>query len=245
MHVGQAVVVHLDLEDFFGSINAGRNYGIFRRCGYPEPVAHLLTALVTNSVPRPVLASCASPGTPHLMAADPRLGQHLAGPHLPQGAPTSPALANLAAYGLDIRLAGFSQASGLSYSRYADDLALSSPEHLGRHEVARMVEFVARIAGEEGFRVNQAKTSVRRSGQRQRLAGIVVNARPNVERREYEVLKATVHNAVRHGPAGQNRGGHPRYQAHLLGRVSRVAELNPARGRRLLAAFAQIDWSDK
>ena len=60
-----------------------------------------------------------------------------------------------------------------------------------------------------------------------------------------EVLKATVHNAVRYGPASQNRVDHPRYQAHLLGRVSRVAQLNPARGRRLLTAFAQIDWSDK
>ncbi len=159
--------------------------------------------------------------------------------------PTSPALANLAAFGLDNRLAGLAQASGLNYSRYADDLALSSPEHLGRDQVARMVEFVTRVAGEEGFRVNPAKTFVRRSGQRQRLACIVVNARPNVERREYEVLKATVHNAVRYGPASQNRVDHPRYQAHLLGRVSRVAQLNPARGRRLLTAFAQIDWSDK
>ena len=168
--------------------------------------------------------------------------------------PTSPALANLAAFGLDNRLAGLAQASGLNYSRYADDLALSSPEPLGRDQVARMVEFVTRVAGEEGFRVNPAKTFVRRSGQRQRLACIVVNARPNVERREYEVLKATVHNevlkatvhnAVRYGPASQNRVDHPRYQAHLLGRVSRVAQLNPARGRRLLTAFAQIDWSDK
>jgi hypothetical protein len=50
-HAGQSVLFHVDLEDFFGSIAAGRVFGILRRCGYPEPVAHVLTGLVTNTVP--------------------------------------------------------------------------------------------------------------------------------------------------------------------------------------------------
>jgi RNA-directed DNA polymerase len=241
-HVGRAVVVHLDLEDFFGSINAGRVYTTFLNCGYPEPVAYLLTGLTTNSVPRQVLAAAPLRTAPHQVDAHRRLGQHLAHPHLPQGAPTSPALANLAASGLDRRLTGLAAASGLAYSRYADDLALSSPQHLGREQLARVVELAAQIANEEGFRLNPAKTRVQRRGQRQSLAGIVINERPNVERHEYERLKATVHNAVRHGPESQNRDGHPDYRSHLLGRVSRVNQLNPGRGQRLLAAFAQVDW---
>jgi hypothetical protein len=120
--------------------------------------------------------------------------------------------------------------------------ALSSPQHLGREQLARVVELAAQIANEEGFRLNPAKTRVQRRGQRQSLAGIVINERPNVERHEYERLKATVHNAVRHGPESQNRDGHPDYRSHLLGRVSRVNQLNPGRGQRLLAAFAQVDW---
>lgn len=38
-HAGQAVVVHLDLENFFGSVVAGRVFGIFKSAGYPEAVA--------------------------------------------------------------------------------------------------------------------------------------------------------------------------------------------------------------
>lgn len=243
-HSGRRVVVHLDLEDFFGSILAGRIYGIYRRCGYPEPVAHLLTGLVTNSVPRPVWASAPLPASTAMNGAHRRLGRHLAHPHLPQGAPTSPALANLAAFGLDRRLAALAEASGLCYSRYADDLAFSSARHRRDHELARLIELVTAIATDEGFTINPRKTSIRRASQRQRLAGVVVNDHPNVDRREYEQLKAIIHNAARSGPASQNRASHARFHDHLLGRIGWVNQLSPARGERLLASFGRIDWSE-
>jgi RNA-directed DNA polymerase len=50
-HVGHEVVIGFDLEDFFPSVPAGRVYAIFRTAGYPETVAHTLTALCTNVVP--------------------------------------------------------------------------------------------------------------------------------------------------------------------------------------------------
>jgi len=245
-HIGRQVVIRLDLEDFFASVGAGRVYGIFRQCGYPEPVAHLLTAVVTNSVPRRVWAAAPWPAAaePDRRAAFRRLGVHLAHPHLPQGAPTSPALANLAAFGLDRRLAALASAIGMTYTRYADDLAFSSLARRSPRETDRLVACVTGIAAEEGFRVNPAKTSVRRAGQRQRLAGVVVNQRPNIDRREYESIKATVHNAARHGPAGQNRNNHPHFRQHLLGRIAWVNQLNPARGDRLMAEFATITWND-
>jgi hypothetical protein len=65
-----------------------------------------------------------------------------------------------------------------------------------------------------------------------------------VERREYERLKATLHNAGRMGPAAQNRQQHPRFKEHLEGRVSLVNHLNPARGQKLLVALGRIDWND-
>jgi hypothetical protein len=242
-HAGHAIVIHLDLEDFFGTVTAGRVFGIYRTCGYPERVAHLLTALTTNSIPRSLWAARAHPPSPLLADSHFRLGQHLRHPHLPQGAPTSPALANLSAYRLDLRLSGLAQAAGIVFSRYADDLALSSPTPLARPHVERLVKLVEGIAAEEGFRVNPFKTFFQRSSQRQRLAGLVVNHHPNVDRREYDQLKAILHNAVRLGPAPQNWRNHPNYGAHLLGRISRFQHLNPHRGERLLATYSQIDWA--
>jgi len=231
-HLRQAVVVHLDLEDFFGSIGAGRVYGIFRQCGYPEPVAHLLTGLVTNAIPHHVERDAPLPSGDHdAVGARRRQLSHLAHPHLPQGAPTSPGLANLAAFGLDRRVSALARRAGLSYTRYADDLAFSSPQPVGDRRVGALVDLVTAIAKEEGFRINAAKTAVRRAGQRQRLAGIVVNDRPNVDRREFDRLKAIIHNALRSGAAAQNRDGHRDFRAHLHGRIAWPRSLRST-GRR-------------
>lgn len=243
-HVGQKVVIRLDLEDFFASVAAGRIYGIFRGCGYPEPVAHVLTALVTNAVPATVLAAARPPEGAERRPAFRRLHSHLAHPHLPQGAPTSPALANLAAFGLDRRLAGLAAATGLAYSRYADDLAFSSPDRRSTPATNRLLGAVEAIAADEGFRVNPWKTSVQRAGRRQWLAGVIVNDHANIERGHYDALKATLHNAAEHGPAGQNRENHPAFREHLRGRIAWVHHLNPARGERLLQTFDRIDWGD-
>jgi len=244
-HAGQTLVIHLDLEDFFGTVTAGRVFGIFRSCGYPERVAHLLTGLTTNSIPRSLWAARAQATSPLRADSHFRLGQHLRNPHLPQGAPTSPALANLSAYRLDLRLAGLARTAGMVYSRYADDLALSSSTYFARARVERLVTLVESIATQEGFRVNLFKTFFQRSSQRQRLAGMVVNQHPNVDRRQYDQLKAILYNAVRHGSQSQNRNNHPNYSAHLLGRISQINYLNPHRGERLLATYHQIDWNQR
>jgi RNA-directed DNA polymerase len=243
-HVGQHIVVHLDLEDFFGSVTAGRVFAIFRRCGYPEPVAHLLTSLVTNRVPSAVLRVAPRPRDPALLSPFRRQAQHLAHPHLPQGAPTSPALANLAAFALDRRLSGLAVRADAAYSRYADDLAFSFARPRSDTQVDRLVDLIASIARDEGFRLNTAKTSVRRARQRQRLAGIIVNEKPNIDRREHDRLKALLHNAARDGAASQNRAGHPQFAAHVLGRIGWVTQLNPDRGARLRRAYDAVDWTE-
>ncbi len=50
-HVGQTIVLKMDLRDFFVSITAARVIAIYLTAGYPEPVARLLTGLCTNTVP--------------------------------------------------------------------------------------------------------------------------------------------------------------------------------------------------
>jgi hypothetical protein len=230
-HVGRPLVLRLDLADFFPSIPASRVHALFRTAGYPKPVAGLLTGLCTNVVPDDALPE----------SADARLRSLARSPHLPQGAPTSPALANLCAFRLDTRLAALAEAAGAAYTRYADDLAFSGGGSLERSPV-RFFRHVCRIAAEEGFAVRAAKTRIMRPGVRQQLAGVVVNVRPNIRRAEFDLLKAILTNCVRHGPASQNRAAVPDFRAHLLGRIAYIAMLNPERGRTLRAIFDQIRW---
>jgi hypothetical protein len=238
-HSGSDIVIRLDLHDFFGSITAGRVYGVFRTAGYPESVAHTLTGLVTNVVPLAVWRDVpAPPQTSGSLNEHFMFGKRLATPHLPQGAPTSPALANLCAHGLDRRLAGLAESAGLRYSRYADDLAFSGSPN--RAAAPRLIELIRSIAREDGFRINESKTVVMGKGHRQRVAGIVVNRTPNVDRATYERLRATLHNVAINGLEAENRSSHPRFAEQLAGRVSWAVSLNPNRKRGLSRLLGDI-----
>jgi len=236
-HCGKGIVLRFDLADFFPSITAARVFRIFRTLGYPAPVARLLKGLCTGSLPLP--AWDARPGA--RLGADHDLYQRLITRHLPQGAPTSPALANLAATRLDRRLAGLARAADATYTRYADDLTFSGSAGLARGWQTFAAR-VASIATEEGFRLNFYKTRLQRQGTRQHVTGIVVNAHPNIPRHEFDTLKAILTNCLRHGPTSQNRSSLPDFRAHLTGRVAHLAHINPARGAKLHHLLMQIPW---
>jgi RNA-directed DNA polymerase len=236
-HVDKPLVIRLDLADFFTSITEARVHALFRALGYPVAVARTLTALTTNRVPGPVLRAAVLEGK-FDKADQPKFR----GRHLPQGAPTSPALANLCAFRLDTRLAALASSLEADYTRYADDLAFSGCARLQR-VAARLPIWVAAIALEEGFAVQPRKTRVMPRGIRQRLAGVVVNRHPNLARDRFDTLKATLTNCVRQGPESQNRAACADFRASLAGHVAHAAMLNPSRGAKLKAIFDLIIWN--
>lgn len=240
VHCGTDVVIRLDLESFFASISAGRVYGILRAAGYADTVAHTLAALCTTVTPPPVLGAAPQLGTLRFEQRR-RLLHRLREPHLPQGSPTSPALANLAAFALDRRLSGLAEACGAHYTRYADDLVLSGPRRLARTS-DRLVALIGEIVHDEGFRLNDTKTRVLTSAMRQQVTGLVVNHHVSVPRADYDRLRAVLHDAATHGPAAANRDGRRDFRAHLLGRIAWVGADHPTRARRLSVAFEAIEW---
>lgn len=238
-HVARPVVLRMDIRDFFPSIIGARVQALFRTAGYPETIADLLGGLCTNSAPRAVwkdaLLQKSSSGALH------EIRDLYRRPHLPQGAPTSPALANLCFYRADSRLSGLAQAVGATYTRYADDLAFSG-DHAFEQRVERFSKHVAAILLEEGFAVNHRKTRIMRQGVRQYLAGTVVNQRVNIVRTDFDELKAILTNCVRFGQVNQNRAAHSDFRAHLNGRVGFVESINPHRGAKLRRIFERIEW---
>jgi RNA-directed DNA polymerase len=237
-HAGRQVVLRMDLHDFFPSFTARRIQAIFRTAGYPESVADLLGGICTNAAPRRIWKEPGSETGRSKMTEAIRLYSR---PHLPQGAPTSPALANIGTYRVDCRLSGLAQSCGAAYTRYADDLAFSGDEVFEKC-LPRFAIHAAAILAEDGFSVHHRKTHIMSQGVRQHIAGLVVNQHINLVRADFDRLKAILHNCIRYGPESQNRESHPSFKLHLDGRVSFVEMIHPARGERLRKRFQQIQW---
>ncbi|MFM9960635.1 MAG: reverse transcriptase family protein [Planctomycetaceae bacterium] len=230
-HVGQSVVIKLDLQNFYANVTYSRVVAIFRSMGYCREAAIWLGRLTTSAAPW----SLAVP------EGDEDLKSLYVRRHLPQGAPTSPALANLSAFGLDVRLSGLLKKFGGNYTRYADDLTLSGSGDF-RYALRCVIPLTEQIVRSERFRLNHRKRKVIRRGHRQVVTGVVVNAKPNIRRDEFDRLKSILHNCVKHGPSTQNRESVSDFAAHLRGRIAFVRQLNPARAEKLSRLFERIDW---
>lgn len=209
-HAGEEVVIAFDLKNYFGSVNYGRIYALFRHLGYPASVAASLSGICTVVTPSRIRMR---------LPYDQR--QALMVPHLPQGAPSSPSLANLVTYRLDKRLAGLARSLGANYTRYADDFTFSG-DCAVRQSILGAVPDIVR---EEGFELNTRKTRVMSKHQRQMVTGIVVNETLNVSRTDFDLLKAMIHQrAWQDDPAAL---------ARLVGKVGWVAQVNASKGQKL------------
>ncbi len=224
-HVGRDIVIRLDLKDFFPSISGARVFLFFRSLGYNVRAANALTALCvawqTRRSLRDGLKTLAT--TTDINALLPRYSVA----HVPQGAPTSPALANLCARSLDLRLDAWAKSFGATYTRYADDLVFSGDAALAKSWRA-FIATARVIIGEEGWELNVQKTRVMRRSVRQVFTGLVVNSRVNVARDEFDALKASVHRFCK--PDATANADELRV---LLGRVAWLGQSHPARAEKL------------
>jgi hypothetical protein len=213
-------VVNVDLRDFFPSVSYRRVKGLFRKLGYAEEVATVLGLLCTE----PDTVQTVLDGVTYHVAQGTR--------HLPQGAPTSPAITNLLCRRLDQRLRGFAHKHGLVYTRYADDLTLSAPADKEPH-VGAMLAVLTKVARDEGFAVHPDKVSVKRRGRRQEVTGLVVNQRLAVDRETLRRFRAVLFQVEKDGPEGKRWGASPDVIASLRGFANYVFMVDPERGRKL------------
>lgn len=168
VHLGANWLLKMDLRNFFGSIEESRVYGVLIRLGYPALLAFEMSRICT----KPIML----PDTPKSWLSD-RGVEAYGTPErgvLPQGAPTSGALANAIAFRLDTLLASIADESGLAYTRYSDDLTFSSHQGLSRIEVSKLILQIERAIGLAGFDVHKGKTRIITPGARQIVLGLML-----------------------------------------------------------------------
>lgn len=231
-HVGRAVVVNVDLKDFFPSIDLARVRGVFKQLGYGGQVATTLALLCTEAATEQVSID----GETFHVASGPRV--------LPQGAPSSPALTNILCRRLDARLLGAAAKLGFTYTRYADDLTFSGDES-ARKLAGKLLWRVRRIVVDEGFTPHPRKQQVMAASSRQSVTGIVVNAKPSIERATLRRFRAVLFQVEKDGPAGKQWNGNDNVLAALEGYALFVKMVDADKGAPLLARIraARARWS--
>lgn len=177
-HLKKRIVVNIDLKDFFPTINFGRVRGLF--LAYPfnfnEVVATALAQI------------CCYKNT------------------LPQGAPTSPIISNFICRRLDNEITKLLSQKRCTYTRYADDITISTNLKSLPTDIATIVddklrlgESVIQIIKNNGFQINASKTRYAYKNNRQEVTGLIVNKTVNVNRKYVRHVRAMLHSWEKYG----------------------------------------------
>lgn len=159
-HVRHEYVCTVDLNNFFQSIKRSKLENVISSLGVFE-----------DDVMSLVLDLCLKEGS------------------CPQGAPSSPAMSNLAMYSSDLAIHAMCTGSDIWYSRYADDLTFSTNHRFA----ADFLATIEAILEKAGFALNNRKTRIRSSKSRQLVTGLIVNEKVNVNRNYIRELRAILH----------------------------------------------------
>lgn len=171
-HIKKKYVVNIDLEDYFGTVTFARVYGIFKSkpFNFSHPAASIFAQLCTHE------------------------GK------LPQGACTSPILANLVSASLDKQLTQLARRKNITYTRYADDITFSFNQHhvkeiitLDSDKNFELGETVISLIEKNGFKINHQKFRVQKRNESQKVTGLVVNDKVNIDRKYLRTTRSMIH----------------------------------------------------
>jgi RNA-directed DNA polymerase len=241
-HAGARWLVKIDVRSFFESISERQVYFVFRSLGYPAllcfQLARICTRLPLEGKPRPLSEPSSLPYR--------RWPQG----HLPQGAPTSPMLANLAMHALDVHLSEMCRQLGWTYTRYADDLAFSRIDDVRRSSAIHLVKLVEDALNTFGLTVRHSKTSIAPPRARKVMLGVLVDRerprltrsfRNNLETHLYALISPKIGARAHMQRRGfASRIGMQRHVAGLLAFAHQVDREYAAKQYRL---FNAIDWN--
>lgn len=220
-HLGNRAVIGLDLLDFFPSITF---YHVMK-------VTYIFANAWTGFVGEPL-----SQQEFRLLC----LLLTLRG-RLPQGAPTSPLIANMALYMADEEISHKAKTLGLTYTRYADDITLSHPDK--SYDIGSVAQWLPTILAKHRVKVNWKKFRVMRPHNRMEVTGLVINRFISIPRNYIMKTKAQAHQMKLSVEAGEQ----PTLKAvqELAGKLAWICKKYPrpqiSNGLRSLTTFKHLE----
>ncbi len=223
MHLNNNVLLTMDIQNFFNSVKAiylarlvgGMHRRLLKRNEVVEQTPHKQESLYFADHAHAIVMLCCYKG------------------QLPQGAPTSPALANLFAMRMDGRLQKVADKNGMVYTRYADDITFSHPDK--NTNIGQYAQVVEQVLDSEGLCVNYKKTRILRPHRRMVVTGVVVNDKLGVPKYKWRNLRAKIHNLSKN-----NTNITVKEYQQIRGYCEWIKSLNPKRGNQLITQLSKI-----
>ena len=250
VHCGCRWLIKLDIRSYFESISERSVYKVFRSVGFPALLSFEMARICTRVIPRKELDVNSRWTTLRYKRGRITSYRNWNVGSLPHGAPSSPMLANLASIQFDEDIADIASKHGLEYTRYADDIALSTDnDAFSRGQASKVIQEVYCAMRRYGFEPNTAKASVTPPGGRKVVLGLLVDGpfprltrefRSNIKQHLYFCKKAGW------GPAkharNRNFASVIGFKNHLFGLISYAMQIDPDFGRKMRQDFEGIAW---
>jgi len=231
-HCNARWLFKFDLKNFFYDVNEIDVYKIFISLGYRKLLSFELARLCTTiHFPKKFInllihkvTNCDYPYPEY----NEKIGV------LPQGAPTSPMLANLAAINIDEALLNYSQKFGFVYTRYADDITISARDIPSNLSIDTIHNQIVKIIFDQGFKVNTKKTSIARPGSRKVVLGLLVDGElPRISKKTYKRIDRLLYASEKYGIEKTAKNEKFRsafgFMNHLTGLIAYVKDVDTER----------------
>lgn len=211
LHCGAKIVISEDISGFFPSTTSSHVFDIWRKFfRFSEEVAACLTALTTKD------------------------GE------LPQGASTSAHLANLVFWRTEPRLQASFAARGIVYSRYVDDMGVSSKTYIPAEEKTRIISGLYGMLYQYGYRPKRRKHELTTAKDRMTMTKLGVNEKPSLSRQERSNIRAAVHGIGQSVAFGNGDPMLPAMYRKVKGRVSKLGRFHSGKAAKLKTQLASI-----
>lgn len=211
LHQGAKIVITEDIGSFFPSTTDEHVFDIWRRFfGFSPEVAECLRELTS------------------------RHGE------LPQGATTSPQLANLVFWRNEPQLRDRLYAEGIIYSRFVDDVAASSQTHIPPEKKREIIAAIYGLMLHEGYKPKRQKHELKTSRERMAVTTLTMNQKAGIARAERARIRAAVHHLEKSALIEQGDIGQSKEYRSVLGKVNTLGRFHPGEAKLLKVRLMRL-----
>jgi hypothetical protein len=211
-HTNKKIIISEDVSNFFPSISAKVIHQTWSGFfGFSNEVASCLTELVTHKG------------------------------FLVQGAKPSSYLCNLVLWKRESELVNQLSLEGLTYTRFVDDIAVSSDSNLSKTEISQVIQRIYQMLRTIGVKPNRKKHAVMPSGSRQQVHGVNLNSgKPTMPKTTRAKIKSAVYECENHHKHSPCTAEYKLLFNKTMGRVNNMKRMHPEEGLKLRERLSKI-----